>query len=214
MTDSGSDKRLRDEIALLRAQNRRYRELIQNLSSTTDILRARLNDAQLKSPELRASETFGRGPGPTADLTTGSPGKKGSLHPTGQNPQHETRVDLKPLVPTPGWKCLAVDRPQIRIGFTLFGMTPGDVEEAIEAIEQRQVRSRDFTPVFVTDSSDLAPFRDRGYVVEYVPASITSRAKANRAERLYLDERLELIKEKWGVRELVDLGRDNRQGIT
>lgn len=206
MTNSGSPKPLRDEIAQLRAQNRRYRELIQSLASTTEILRARLKDAHPKPPELRAFETFGRGRGTTADLTTGSPGKKEPIHSTDQNPKPETRVELKPLVPNPGWKCLAVDRPQIRIGFTLFGMTPGDVEEAVEAIEQRQVRSRDFTPVFVTDSSDLAPFRDRGYVVEYVPPSITSNGKRNQAQRQYLRVRLELIEAKWGLGNLVDLG--------
>jgi hypothetical protein len=206
MTDSVSITRLRDEIALLRAQNRRYRELIQSLSSTAEILRARLKEAQPKSPEIHAFETFTRAPGATEDLTIESPGKKGSLRPTGQNPQHETTVELRPLVPTPGWKCLAVDRPQIRIGFTLFGMTPGNVEEAVEAIEKRQVRSRDFTPVFVTDSSDLAPFRDRGYVVEYVPPLFTSNGKENRAQRQYLRARLELIEAKWGLGNLVDLG--------
>jgi hypothetical protein len=85
-------------------------------------------------------------------------------------------------------------------------MTPGNVEEAVEAIEKRQVRSRDFTPVFVTDSPDLAPFRDRGYVVEYIPPSITSDGKENRAQRQYLRARFELIEAKWGLGNLVDLG--------
>ena len=207
MTDSGSDERLRDEIALLRTKNRRYRELIQTLSSTTEVLRERLKDAQPKPRELRAFETFGRGPGPTVDLATGSPGKKEPIHLTDQSPQHEKGVKLKSLVPTPGWKCLAVDQPQIRIGFLLFGMTPENVEEAVEAVEQRQVRSRDFSPVFVTDNPDLAPFRDRGYVVEYVPPSITLNGKKNRAHRHDLQVRLKLIEAKWDLDNLVDLGR-------
>jgi len=206
MTDSGSEKRLRDTIAMLRAQNRRYRELIQNLSSTNEILRTRLREAQPRPPELRAHETFGQDQGPTVELTTGSPEKKETIHPTGQNAEHETNVELKSLVPTPGWKCLAVDQPQIRIGFLLFGMTSENVEEAVEAVEQRQVRSRDFTPVFVTDSPDLAPFRDRGYVVEYVSSSITSNSRKNRAHRHYLQARLELIETKWDLGNLVDLG--------
>ena len=203
-----SDSKLRDEIALLRAQNRRYRELIQNLSSTTEILRVRLDDAGPKPRELRAFEWFGRGPGATADPVTGSPGKKEPIQLSDKSPQHETTDDLKPLVPIPGWKCLAVEQPQIRIGFTLFGMNPDNVEEAVEAIEQRQVRSRDFTPVFVTDSPNLAPFRDRGYVVEYIPSSITSNGRKNRAHRHYLRARLELIEAKWGLGNLVDLGSD------
>ena len=214
MTDTSLDDRLREEISHLRAQNRRYRELIQNLSSTNEILRTRLNEAQPRPPEIRAFETFGRGWEPTAELATGSPGKKGSIHPTGQNPEHEIGVEPKSLVPTPGWKCLAVDQPQIRIGFLLFGMTPENVEEAVEAVEQRQVRSRDFSPVFVTDISDLAPFRDRGYVVEYVPPSITLNGKRNRAHRDDLRTRLEFIEAKWGLDNLVDLGRSPQTSET
>lgn len=207
MTDSGPDARLKEVIAMLRAQNRRYRELIQNLSSTNDVLRARLREAQPRPPELRAFENFGQGQGPSAELAIGSPGKKETIQSTGQNPAHESRVELKSLVPVPGWKCLAVDQPQIRIGFLLFGMTPENIEEAVEAVEQRQVRSRDFSPVFVTDSPDLAPFRDRGYVVEYVPTSIPSTGKRNRAHRSNLEARLEFIEAKWGLGNLVDLGR-------
>jgi len=207
MTDSDSDKLLRDEIVLLRAQNRRYRELIQSLSSTTDVLRTLLKKAQPRPPELRAFESFGQGLRPTAELATGSPGKKESTHTTGLSPEHETKEGLKSLVPTPGWKCLAVDQPQIRIGFLLFGMTPENVEEAVEAVEQRQARSRDFSPVFVTDNPDLAPFRDRGYVVEYVSSSITLNGKRKRPHRDDLRTRLEFIEAKWGLDKLVDLGR-------
>lgn len=207
MTDSGSEMRLRDMFAMLRAQNRRYRELIQNLSSTNEILRTRLKEAQQRPPEIRAFETFGKGWQPTAEPATGSPGKKESIHPPDQNPQHETRVELKSLVPTPGWKCLAVDQLQIRIGFLLFEMTRENVEEAVDAVEQQQVRSRDFTPVFVTDIPDLAPFRERGYVVEYVPPSITSKGKKNQAHHHDLQTRLEFIEEKWDLDNLVDLGR-------
>jgi len=199
--------RLRDMIAMLRAQNRRYRELIQNLSSTNEILRTRLKETQQRPPVLRAFETFGKGRKSSAEPATGSPGTKESIHQPGQNPQHQTKVELESLVPTPGWKCLAVDQPQIRIGFLLFGMTPENIQEAVEAVEQRQVRSRDFTPVFVTDIPDLAPFRARGYVVEFVPPSITSKGKKSRAHRHDLQARLELIEEKWGLDNLVDLGR-------
>ena len=214
MTDSESETRLRETIAMLRAQNRRYRELIQNFSSTNEILRTRLKETQQRPPELRAFETFGQGREPTAEPATGSPAKTDSIHPPGQSPQPETRVELKSLVPTPGWKCLAVDQPQIRIGFLLFGMTSENVEEALEAVEKRQVRSRDFTPVFVTDNPDLAPFRDRGYVVEYVPPSITSNEKKNRAHRHDLQTRLEFIEEKWDLDNLVDLGRRPQKSET
>lgn len=207
MTDSGSEARFREMIAMLRAQNRRYRELIQNLSSTNKILRTRLKETQQSPPELRAFESFGRSQRPTPVRATEKPAQKRPIHPSGQGPEHETGVELKSLAPTPGWKCLAVDQPQIRIGFLLFGMTRENAEEAVEVVEQRQVRSRDFTPVFVTDIADLAPFRERGYVVEYVPPSITSQGKKNQAHHHDLQARLEFIEEKWDLDNLVDLGR-------
>ena len=116
----------------------------------------------------------------------------------------EASGDLRPLTPNPGWKCLAVNTPQIRIGFTLFGMTAEKVEETVREIEHRQVRIRDFTPVFITDSPDLEPFRIRGYVVEYLPASITSNH--GRDQRRYLRDRIELITAKWDLGKIVDLG--------
>jgi len=210
MTDTSLDDRLREEISHLRAQNRRYRELIQNLSSMVEILSKRLEGVQLNPSELRAFETFGGDSGPPASPLKNSPGPARALLRKIQISRRGTPVDTKPLVPNPGWKCLVVDQPQIRIGFTLFGMTAEAVERAVGEVEHRQVRSRDFTPVFVTDTSDLRSFRARGYVVEYIPASIISSAKERRTDGRYLNARFELIKEKWGLGEIVDLGRSNR----
>jgi GT2 family glycosyltransferase len=85
-------------------------------------------------------------------------------------------------------------------------MTDDAIDEAVEVVEKRQVSSRDFTPVFLTDGTNLAPFRSRGYVVEYIPASITSPTSENRTLIQYLRARLELIKDKWGLCKLVHLG--------
>jgi len=105
----------------------------------------------------------------------------------------------------PGWRCLAAERPRFRIGFKLFGANDHDAERAVELVERRQIRSRDFAPVFVTDLADLEPFRRRGYVVEFLPKTVTRAAGGSPDVERYLKRRLELIKAKWGLRDLVDL---------
>lgn len=207
MTDPGSDDRLNEELRHLRAQNRRYRELIQNLSSRVEIIRDRTKEQQIGAGELRAFENFDaarRRLPKTLEFNLADVGRS-KVRTEGRGDS----IDLKPLVPNPGWKCLAVDQPQIRIGFTLFGMHLEAVEEAVAVVEKRQVRSMDFTPVFVTDNTDFRPFRTRGYVVEYIPDAITSQAKNNRSLQQYLDARLELIQTKWALGEFVDLGHSS-----
>jgi len=75
----------------------------------------------------------------------------------------------------------------------------------VENVEQRQLRDRDFIPVFITDMTDFEIFRFRGYVFEHVPASISRVPKNRRAESRYLKQRLELIKAKWNLRDIIDL---------
>lgn len=205
MTGPGPDKRFEAEIRHLRALNRRYRELIQSLSSRIEIIRKQTEKMQHSGREHRAFEEFDVAVRPRSrtieinepDAAGGKPQIEG----------HGDFVDSRPLIPNPGWKCLAVDQPQIRIGFTLFGMRLEAIEDAVAIVEQRQVRSRDFTPVFVTDNVDFRPFRTRGYVVEYIPESITSKANTNRSLHRYLSARLELIQAKWALGEFVNLGR-------
>ena len=211
MTNSNSDDRHRQEISHLRAQNRRYRELIQNLSSMVDILRNRTEHRRDSARELHAFENFAVESGQRPDLFQLDHGATGASRRNVESAQERASIDIKPLVPNPGWKCLSVDLPQMRIGFTLFGMTPQAIDEAVEVVEQRQVRSRDFTPVFVTDDTNLAPFRVRGYVVEYIPTRVTLGDRNNSFERQYLSARLELIRMKWGLGEFVDLGKSLRE---
>lgn len=206
MTTPSLDDRHREEIDRLRVQNRRYRELIQNLSSVVEILRHRLESLQPSSPEHHAFEQIDGDKGPPPVVRRHASGVARVLRTVFGPTQQNSHDDLNPLTPKPGWKCLAVDQPQIRIGFTLLGMTPEAVEEAVQEVERRQIRNRDFTPVFVTDSSDLGPFRARGYVVEYLPASVTSGARLSRNDRRYLRDRIELITAKWGLGKVVDLG--------
>lgn len=185
---------LQAELRRVRSHNRRYREVIQNLSSRQMVLQARLAATFPGLPVVTAFESFGRLETTTVDEGCDwvlPPAKSGTGGSVDVDRTHEA---LKPLTPQPGWKCLAVDRPQLRIGFTLFGMTERGVEEAVDLVEQRQVRSRDFVPVFFTDRAHLGPFRSRGYVVEYVH---TAGA---------LGQRLDFLTTKWGLHKRVDLG--------
>lgn len=185
---------LRAELRRVRSHNRRYREVIQNLFSRLAILEDRLSAVSSGPPLVTAFENLGRLETTTVEEGWDRPlpeARSGKGDPVNFVRTHEA---LKPLTPQPGWKCLAVDRPQLRIGFTLFGMTERGVEEAVDLVEQRQVRSRDFVPVFFTDRANLRPFQSRGYVVEYVH---TAGA---------LGQRLDFLSTKWGFHKRVDLG--------
>lgn len=185
---------LQAELRRIRSHNRRYREVIQNLFSRQMVLQARLSATFPDLSVATAFESFGRLETATVEEGCDGPLPRATFS-TGDSIDVVTAAEeLKPLTPHPGWKCLAVDRPQLRIGFTLFGMTEREVEEAVEVIEQRQVRSRDFVPVFFTDRAHLGPFRSRGYVVEYVH---TAGA---------LGQRLDFLSTKWGLHKRVDLG--------
>jgi hypothetical protein len=202
--------RMQDDIRLLRTHNRRYREIIQNLASRVSILEAQRAPTHRGAVVLEAFEDFSR-PSPSQDAAEEKPSTPYSLE-SASHRAYAPPSELKALVPKPGWKCLAVDRPQLRIGFTLFGMTDDEVEEAVAVIEQKQVRSRDFVPVFVIDRTDLAPFRVRGYVVEYVPESITGNTPVRTVLHTNLQQRLNHIESKWGLHKLVDLGNTRGKG--
>ena len=85
-----------------------------------------------------------------------------------------------------------------RLGKALDG-----IEDAVRVVEQRQVRSRDFTPVFVVDTPVFAPFRRRGYVVEYI---------SNETSPKVVRRRFDFIVAKWGLGKTVDLGQSSGSG--
>lgn len=195
MSSDAELERLQGEVQRLRAHNRRYRELVQNLASRLAILEARASTVSSAPPALTVFESFGRPEEPRDVPQWEGPLPEMRCTPAGRSADVTSEENCGPLVPSPGWRCLAVDRPQLRIGFTLFGMTGTEVEEAVAVIEQRQVRSRDFVPVFVTDCTELRSFRCRGYAAEYL--------RSDRA----LEHRLAFLSAKWGLHKLVHLGR-------
>ena len=82
------------------------------------------------------------------------------------------------------------------------------IAEAVVRVEERQLRDRDFIPVFITDTTAFEIFRLRGHAFEHIPPFIAAAPRNRRAERRYYRRRLELIRAKWSLREIVDLSRD------
>lgn len=48
------------------------------------------------------------------------------------------------------------------------GLQAGDAERLVHEVEIAQMTTGTFRPLFVVDTSELRPFRDRGYAVEHV----------------------------------------------
>jgi len=199
-------QRLRGEIRKLRTQNARLRELVELLSSRIDLLSQRAGRHSDAARAIVVTETF-------ADHTPPRPQSAGGLEIDGDgySPVRDCGWfpwfdgGIPPLDPNPGWKCQSSHDAPVRVGFKLFGADREQIERIVERVEQRQLRHRGFIPVFVTDTTDFEAFRSRGYVFEHIPSVITQSSPNGRAERRYLRRRLDLIKAKWGVGELVDL---------
>jgi len=197
---------LRAEIRQLRIQNARLRELVELLASRTALLRQRVESSTEATTVISAFETFASASMPRPGFTRRSLEDVPGFSPT-RDCDWFPLFDhgFEPLDPNPGWKCLSAQHAPVRLGFLLFGMEHDRIEQIVQKVEQRQLRQRDFIPIFVTDSTDFGPFRTRGYVFEHIPAAIVQSPGNRRAERRYLRRRLELIKSKWGIGELVDL---------
>jgi hypothetical protein len=198
-----------DHRVLLRrrtGQTNRMREIIELLSTRLSIIESRDRDRAQGRPPTESFPTF-KDPEPPR-VRYPSRGNYEFWDP--ESPIAgtwitTTRSSLRPLDPPPGWRCFTGNRVGLRIGFTVFGMTTDEIDEVVSKVEERQLSSRDFIPVFVSDNDDFEVFRSRGYVFEYVP-KVFSRCRSNqRAERRYLKQRLDIITAKWGLSELVDL---------
>jgi hypothetical protein len=198
--------KLRAEIRELRIRNARLRELVELLASRTALLSQRVERSANATAVISSFETFSTSSIPRPRTTRQSledvPGFS-PIRDCDWFPIFDS--GFEPLDPNPGWKCLSDHHTPIRIGFLLFGVDHDGIEQSVQRVEQRQLRRRDFIPIFVTDSTDFGPFRSRGYVFEHIPAAIVQSPGSRRAERRYLRRRLELIKSKWGIGELVDL---------
>jgi len=207
MTSRDEFQRLRFRLDEALRENRRFRERIEVLASQNHHLRKRLRETVEHPPEATAFEEI---------ESSMRPGGEPFLEPRPSRQSQRLEVysaswfplfkdGMVPLDPSPGLRSLTAVRVPIRMGFQLFNLDPDRIEEAVSKIEERQLRERDFIPVFVTDSSDFGVFRSRGYVFEYIPPSVANATTHERTENPILKDRLELITAKWDLRDIIDL---------
>ena len=69
--------------------------------------------------------------------------------------------------PTPE-QAPAADAPRAAIFVTVFGLSTAALEEVLEVV-MREGRNAPVSPVFLTDSLDFKPFRERRLRFEYLP---------------------------------------------
>lgn len=125
-------------------------------------------------------------------------------------PTHETHA--MGLRPNAGWAAYALTQSGTGvIGFSLCGLSSGEVEAGIEMVAATQRRTRNFIPLFLTDQPDLAPFRNRGFVVEYLPATAPSYVSDERWAE-YIAARRAFLLRKWNLARIVDIGATLDQG--
>jgi hypothetical protein len=55
------------------------------------------------------------------------------------------------------------------VGVSVCGLLRPVLAGIVDSIAAQQARSRDFVPVFLTDSTDFDLFRRHGFVFEYLP---------------------------------------------
>ena len=188
-------------------ENRRFRERIELLASQNHHFRERIREVGETAPEARAFEEIESPTRPgeheLPEPSRPNRGRQLEWYQAGWFPTFENGI--APLDPSPGLRCLTAVRAPIRMGFLLFDMDGPGMEEAVSKVEERQLRERDFIPVFVTDTGDFRVFRSRGYVFEYIPPSIANASSNQRTKRRILKDRLELIMAKWNLSDIVDL---------
>ncbi|HLB79991.1 MAG TPA: hypothetical protein VJJ77_05765, partial [Dongiaceae bacterium] len=92
------------------------------------------------------------------------------------------------------------------LGIAVCGLGRIEREAVVDLIDRQQRSSRDFIPVFLTDSTDFEPFRSRGYVFEYLPPPPRRRLRGTASWREYAAERLELLRRKWNIAQVVTFG--------
>jgi len=207
MKSKDGTQRLRSRLEEALRENRRFRERIEVLASQNHHLRERVRKATEHPPEATAFEVIESCSRPR-DLAPPETRRAGmgpllQWYAADWFPVFENRIS--PLDPSPGFRNLTSHRVPIKMGFQLFGLSNANIEKVVSKVEERQLRDRDFIPVFVTNNCDFGVFRSRGYVFEYIPSSIANSPENQKSKRHILKDRLELIKAKWNLSDIVDL---------
>ena len=104
------------------------------------------------------------------------------------------------------WSLASDTPPQRTIGIMVTGVAGLDMEAFLEGILPVSSK-QNITPVFITDTEDFSPFRERGLFFEHVPArDAIHRFGQGRDWQLYMDRRLGMLQVKWGLDGFVAFG--------
>ena len=87
------------------------------------------------------------------------------------------------------------------VGVSVMGLRGKDLDNVVASVASEQARTKDFKPVFLTDSPDFLPFVSRGYSFEYLP---TFRDYLNPDAREVREARRETLTAKWNLSRIVD----------
>jgi hypothetical protein len=98
------------------------------------------------------------------------------------------------------------DAPRAVIFVTVFGLSAAALEEVLEVV-LREGRDAPVSPVFLTDSLDFKPFRERRLRFEYLPdGGRRQRFAPDLDWHTYERRRYCLLVEKWRPQSLISFG--------
>lgn len=111
-----------------------------------------------------------------------------------------------PAEPAPSEPASAADAPRAVIFVTVFGLSTTALEEVLEVVI-REGKDTPVTPVFLTDSLEFKPFRERRLRFEYLPdGGRRQRFAPDLDWRAYERRRYRLLVEKWRPQSLISFG--------
>jgi hypothetical protein len=100
----------------------------------------------------------------------------------------------------------AAEAPRAVILVTVFGLSTAALEEVLEVV-MREGKDTPVSPVFLTDSLDFKPFRERRLRFEYLPdGGRRQRFAPDLDWRAYDRRRYRLLVEKWRPQSLISFG--------
>jgi hypothetical protein len=103
-------------------------------------------------------------------------------------------------------QALPADAPRAVIFVTVFGLSTAALEEVLEVVA-REGKDTPVSPVFLTDSLDFKPFRDRRLRFEYLPdGGRRHRFAPDLDWRTYERRRYRLLAAKWRPQSLISFG--------
>jgi hypothetical protein len=176
----------------LSAEMRRLRELVERYSRAHRALGSLIRKTVDPDSKTRYVEI-------SPQLPVASIGQ----HPRRSFLPHDASWSAEPLRPDeplrahPGDDCSSLaDATVDVVGISVLGLRGDDLEQIVASVAKEQSKSRDFKPVFLTDSPDFSSFVSRGYSFEYISSFreyLTLNDEAIRAARR------DSIAAKWGI---------------